>query len=369
MAASSRALAGLLPRTARGHATMRAAVYREFRGRIQVEEVPRPSAPPDGVVVEVAANGLCRSDWHGWQGHDGDITSLPHVPGHELSGIVAEVGSQVVGFSVGDRVTTPFILSCGHCAECVTHRRATTCTEQLQPGFHLWGSYAEYVALPRADRNLLHLPREVDFRAGASIGCRFSTAYRGLASRAQLQPREQLCVMGCGGLGLAAVVLGKALGARVTACDVRPEALKRATELGADAVVLVTDTLEEEVREATEGGAHVSIETSGSSAAVSSAVQVLRRGGRMVQAGLPLGGDAGPRLPMAKVVGWELQLLGAHGANTEELKELLSLAQRGYVRPEVLVTEDVSLSQACVSLMNMGSSPPTGVHMITDFQK
>ena len=91
---------------------MKAAVYEAFASPITIQTVPDPTPTPDGVVIQVMATGLCRSDWHGWMGHDPDIT-LPHVPGHELAGIIAAVGKDVRRWQVGDRVTLPFVCGCG----------------------------------------------------------------------------------------------------------------------------------------------------------------------------------------------------------------------------------------------------------------
>ena len=156
-----RSSANKRPRTGEP-STMRAAVYHSFGGPITVENVSRPKAPNGGVVLEVKATGVCRSDWHGWKGHDSDIVDhgLPFVPGHELSGIVSEVGTGVTNFAVGDRVAVPFILSCGHCRECA-RSRPTICESQQQPGFTIFGSFAEYVALPRADLNIAPLENDV----------------------------------------------------------------------------------------------------------------------------------------------------------------------------------------------------------------
>ena len=124
---------------------MKAALFSEFRGPIRIVDLPEPTAHPDGVVVRVEATGLCRSDWHGWMGHDPEI-ALPHVPGHELAGTVVQIGSEVEQWAVGDRVTVPFAAGCGHCDVCRTGNEQV-CPNQFQPGFTAWGSFAEYVAL------------------------------------------------------------------------------------------------------------------------------------------------------------------------------------------------------------------------------
>lgn len=163
---------------------MRAVVIENVRAQPEVREVSAPFAPDGGVVVDVRATGLCRSDWHAWAGHDDAIT-WPHVPGHELAGVLSAVGAGVQRWRVGDRVTVPFVCGCGRCSWCADGD-AQVCPDQEQPGFTHWGSFAEQVALHAADTNLVALPEGVDFATAASLGCRFATAYRALVARARL---------------------------------------------------------------------------------------------------------------------------------------------------------------------------------------
>ena len=144
---------------------MRAVYFEKFQGPVDVREVPEPIVSGGSVIVKVEATGLCRSDWHGWMGHDTDI-SLPHVPGHELAGIVYETGPGVQNFQRGDRVTVPFVGGCGHCPECRSGNQQV-CDDQFQPGFTAWGSFAEFVEIKYADMNLVKPPDEVDFVTAA----------------------------------------------------------------------------------------------------------------------------------------------------------------------------------------------------------
>ena len=150
---------------------MKAAVYEEFREALTIQNVPDPSPGKTGVVIAVKACGICRSDWHGWMGNDPDI-KLPHVPGHELSGEIAAVGSEVARWKIGDRVTLPFVCGCGACEQCLSGNQQV-CDRQFQPGFTAWGGFAEYVAIEYADTNLVRLPGEIDFVTASSLGCRF----------------------------------------------------------------------------------------------------------------------------------------------------------------------------------------------------
>nr|BFE83119.1 hypothetical protein GCM10020093_057200 [Planobispora longispora] len=182
------------------------------------------------------ATGLCRSDWHGWQGHDADITRLPHVPGHELAGVLEAVGPEVRGWRPGDRVTIPFVAACGSCTACAAGDQQV-CERQTQPGFTHWGSFAEYVAVENADVNLVALPPGMSFTTAASLGCRFATAFRAVVQVGGARPGEWVAVHGCGGVGLSAVMIAAAAGARVVAVDVSAEALRLAGEAGAAHVI------------------------------------------------------------------------------------------------------------------------------------
>ncbi len=328
---------------------MRAWVFREYAGPLELVDVPDPACPPDGVVVAVASTGLCRSDWHGWQGHDRGI-ALPHVPGHELAGVVVAVGPQVRGHTVGKRVTMPFVLACGDCAAC--HRGdQQVCERQLQPGFTQWGSYAELVALPRADVNLVRLPSTVDYDVAAVLGCRVATAYRAVAEVARVRPDEQVVVHGCGGVGLSAVMIAVALGARVHAVDVAPASLALAAELGAvpvpaDEVAALPDL--------TGGGADVSIDAFGSRQTLAASLACLRPRGRHVQVGLLGGDDAEPRVDLGRVVAQELQVLGCHGLSARSYPALLAMVTAGTLSPRLLVRERIPMSEAGPRLADLG---------------
>ena len=160
---------------------MKGLIFHKFQGPLSVEEVQDPSPTDKGVVIEVKASGLCRSDWHGWMGHDPDIV-LPHVPGHEWAGIISEVGKHVKNFKAGDRVTAPFVCGCGTCEQCNSGNHQV-CDHQTQPGFTHWGSFAEYVFIDNADTNLVKLPPEIDDITASILGCRFITSFRAVVAQ------------------------------------------------------------------------------------------------------------------------------------------------------------------------------------------
>lgn len=341
---------------------MRAVVYDAIGVMPEVRDIPVPSAPDGGVVVRVHATGLCRSDWHAWAGHD--EVALPHVPGHELAGVVAEVGAGVEKWAVGDRVTVPFVCGCGRCEWCL-NGEAQVCPDQQQPGFTHRGSFAEYVALHAADMNLVAIPESVSFEAAASLGCRFATAYRGLVGRARLARGEWVAVVGAGGVGLSAVMIAKALGARVVAVDRNPAALDVARSLGADRV-LVADgrDIPAAVHELTGGGVHVSVDAVGSEQTCADGIHSLRRRGRHVQIGLLPPVEGHPRVPMARVIAWELDVLGSHGMAAADYPGMLALIESGALDPERLIERVIDLDEAARMLPGFDHATPAGMTMI-----
>ena len=339
--------------------SMRAVVYDVVGGRPEVRQVPRPDCPADGVVVDVAATGVCRSDWHAWRGHD--PVPLPHTPGHEWAGVVAQVGADVprdrTGFTVGDRVTAPFVLGCGRCAWC-RDGSAQVCPDQVQPGFTYAGSFAEQVVVHAAGTNLVRLPDAVDLVAAAALGCRFATAFRALTGVARVQPGEWVAVLGCGGVGLSAVMIASALGAQVVAVDVSEVARARALELGA-VVALPAHGAALAVQELTGGGAHVGLDALGSPATLDASVRSLRRHGRHVQVGLLLGDAAGAPVPWDLVVGRELQLLGSHGMAAVDYPAMLAMVADGRLDPARLVGSVITLDEAGAALAGMDDPSAT----------
>ncbi|MFJ5728367.1 zinc-dependent alcohol dehydrogenase family protein [Streptomyces paradoxus] len=343
---------------------MRAVVFERYGEAAEVREVADPEPAEHGVVVRVEATGLCRSDWHGWQGHDPDI-ALPHVPGHELAGVVEAVGARVTGWRPGDRVTVPFICACGTCPSCAAGDHQV-CERQTQPGFTHWGSFAQYVALDHADVNLVALPGELSFATAASLGCRFATAYRAVVQQGRVAAGEWVAVHGCGGVGLSAVMIAAASGARVVAVDVSERALELARQFGAaqclDATA-VPDTAAA-VRERTGGGAHLSLDALGSPGTCAASVNGLRRRGRHVQVGL-LPSPAGTTpVPMARVIALELELLGSHGMAAHSYPPMLELVRSGVLRPDLLVTSTIGLDEVPAALAAMGTAPGAGATVI-----
>ena len=342
---------------------MRALLFESFTGPLTVRDVPAPDPAPDGVVVAVAASGICRSDWHAWQGHDPDVV-LPHVPGHELAGTVAATGAGVRRWRVGDRVTVPFVNACGRCGQCAAGEHQV-CARQTQPGFTHWGSMAQFVALDAADVNLVAVPEDLDLATAAALGCRYATAFRAVVQVGRVRPGEWVAVHGCGGVGLSAVQVAVAAGARVVAVDVAPGALDLARDLGAEHAVDGGADVPAAVVELTGGGAHLSLDALGAAVTCANSVRSLRPRGRHVQVGLLPPGQGRAEVPMERVIALELQVLGSHGMAAHAYPELLGLISAGRLDPRRLVTRELGLHDAPAALAEVGRRP--GIAVVTSF--
>jgi len=346
---------------------MRAIYFEEFQKDVTVQTVDDPTPDSHGVVLKVEATGLCRSDWHGWMGHDSDIT-LPHVPGHELAGTIVAVGKDVTRWNIGDRVTTPFVCACGTCPECATGNQQV-CDNQTQPGFTHWGSFAEYVSLSHADTNLVTVPESMSLATAASLGCRFATSFRGVVRQGQVSAGQWVAVHGCGGVGLAAIMIAKAIGAQTIAVDISDDALMKAQEIGADVTINAqsTDNVVETIREMTSGGVHVSLDALGNRVTCYNSIANLRKRGKHIQIGLMLGEHSDPPIPMGQVIAHELEIFGSHGMQAHDYPAMMRMIESGALQPEQLITRTISLDETPHELMQMDNFKHIGVTIIEPF--
>ena len=346
---------------------MKAVVIEQFSSLPTIQEVQEPTPAAHGVVIKVEATGVCRSDWHCWQGHDTDVV-LPHVPGHEFAGVIAEVGKDVTRFKVGDRVTVPFINACGGCPECHSGNHQV-CGNQTQPGFTHWGSFAEYTTVDQADVNLVAMPEDLEFTTAASLGCRFATSFRAVVDQGKVSAGQWVAVHGCGGVGLSAVMIANALGANVIAIDIDPGKLELAKSLGAVAQINAKQVADvaEAVIEITKGGAHVSLDALGHSITAFNSVRSLRKLGKHIQVGLLLADHAAPPMPMAKVIADELEIIGSHGMQAYRYDAMIQMMMSGKLKPEKLLGRTISLEQSIDALVTMDSSTQAGVTVVTQF--
>jgi alcohol dehydrogenase len=346
---------------------MKAVIYESFQGPITLQDVRERAPKQNGAVISVKATGLCRSDWHGWMGHDQDI-ELPHVPGHEFSGIVVSVGKNVKNFQIGDRVTVPFVCGCGSCGQCLSGNHQV-CDYQSQPGFTHWGSFAEFVTLDYADTNLVKLPEEISFKTAALLGCRFITSFRAIVAQGKVSGGEYVAIHGCGGVGLSAIMIANALGAQVIAIDINDETLNLAKKLGAIATINAFENpyIVEQVKTLTNGGAHVSIDALGSAITCFNSIANLRKRGRHIQVGLMTGDHQDTKVPMDKVLANELEIVGSHGMQAHKYPELLEMIKTGKLHPEKLIEKTISLKESTLALTNMNKFDHKGVWVIDSF--
>ena len=342
---------------------MKAIYFETFGGDLSIIETPKPDPTETGAVIRVQATGLCRSDWHAWMGHDSDIV-LPHIPGHEFSGIVESVGKSVRKVAVGDRVVVPFVCGCGICEYCRSGN-AQVCPNQTQPGFTHFGSFAQFVAISGADFNVVKLPNEISFETGASLGCRFATSFRALTKRANIQPGETVAIFGCGGIGLSAIMIAKALGALVIAVDISGSALLKAHELGADYLINSSEVdAIHQIQVITQDGVDISVDALGSEEIASTAILSLKRRGRHLQLGLLPSASGRSAIPMARVIAYELDLLGGHGMAAQDYPEMLELIVSGKLKPDSLIESVVSLEEGALALENFASNKSAGITII-----
>lgn len=342
---------------------MRAAVVREFKEDLSIETVADPACPANGVVLEVAACGVCRSDYHGWTGGHPKVQN-GSILGHEYCGTVVEAGAQSK-HKVGDRLIAPFILACGSCPSCQTGV-SNACADQIVPGFGTPGAYAEYVAVP-FDHNLVHLPETMTPALAAGLGCRVTTAWHALTDRAAVAAGEWVAVHGTGGIGLSVLLLAKMLGCQVVVVDVVDEKLEHAVRHGADATVnAAREDVAEAIREITKGGAQVSIEALGIEQTTNASIDCLATLGRHVQVGMP-SGDGLMTVNMRGIYTKQLSFYGTRGMPSWKYPRLLDMIERGKVDISPMVAREVALEDASAELRAMSGPTSPGTAVITRF--
>ena len=347
---------------------MKAVVYSQFQQTPTLENVLEPTPADHGAIIKVEASGVCRSDWHGWMGHDPDIR-LPHVPGHELAGTIEAVGKRVSRWRVGDRVTVPFIAGCGKCIECASGNHQV-CGTQTQPGFTHWGSFAEYVAIDQVDVNLVAMPESMDFVTAASLGCRFATSFRAVVKQGRVGAGDWVVVHGCGGVGLSAIMIANALGARVIAVDINEQKLSFAKSLGAVYTInaIDTDNVVESIKSYTKGGAHVSLDALGSPQTCFNSIACLKARGRHIQVGLMVGDQKHSPVPLDLVLAQELEIRGSHGMQAHAYPAMMAMITSDKLQPQKLISKRITLQESIQSLITMDNFEGLGVTVIDSFE-
>ena len=358
------------------HRGMRAAVFEGVEEPLQVRDVEEPRADDDEIVVRTEACGVCRSDWHAWQGDWSWIGVMPTeglIFGHEVAGTVDEVGDDVERFREGDRVTVPFNLSDGTCIHCRSGR-SNICERMVPMGFLEMapGGFAERFPIREADHNAVALPEGADPVSVAGLGCRFATAFHGLAHRVDLDPGDWVAVHGCGGVGLSAVHVADALGANVIAVDIAEEKLEKAENLGADETVDASGDgdVPQQVKGFTDGsrGADVSVDALGIAETCRNSVNSLGKGGQHLQIGLTTQEEGGEvSLPVDVMAMDEREFYGSFGMPPNEFGEIFRMMEYGKIDPSRIVSETIALADVPGTIASMDSYDTVGIPVVTEF--
>ena len=353
---------------------MQAVVLETFQEPLSVQEVDRPEPEPDGAVAEVIGCGVCRSDWHCWQGDwdwFGYRPDPPHVLGHEPTGRIVAVGDEVETIEEGQAVAIPFNFACGTCDMC-RNGRENICENHVGLGFmnEAPGAFAEEVHIPNADINAVPLPESIDAEAAAGCGCRFMTSFHAMAHRAPVSAGDDVVIHGCGGIGLSAVHIADALGGNVIGVDLMDEKLDKAEELGAVATVNAreVDDPAAEVQDITNGGADVSADALGIATTCRNAVNSLRKGGTHVQIGLTTSEEEGMvSLPTDEFVAKEIEFKGSLGLQPSRYSEMLDMIETGKLDPTTLVEKKVDIHGVPDELAAMSDYDTLGIPVCNDF--
>jgi len=323
--------------------TMKAVQLVEVGQPVQMREVEVPAVSGKDVLVRVRAAGICHSDVHYRAGTSPVL--VPLTLGHEVAGVVEQVGPQVTGVRVGDRVGVHYLVTCGQCHYCNVGSEQF-CVEGQMIGKHRDGGYAEYVAVP--ERSVVPLPHEIPFEHGAVMMCSSATSFHALR-KSRLRAGERIAVFGVGGLGMSAVQLAQAFGAlEVYAVDINPDKLKLAEKLGAIPVdASAGDPVAEILRLTAGAGVDVAVELIGLPAVSRQAVQSLAVFGRAVLVGLTdqlLEVD-----PYREVLCKEAEIIGVSDHLAAEIPLLLEYARRGLLDLSDVVTRTVPLDARAIN--------------------
>lgn len=306
---------------------------------LKMMEVKTPAPREGELLIKVAACGLCRTDLHYLHGLP-TFKAPPIVLGHEVSGRVAGLGASVEGWKEGEAVLLPPVIPCGACEYC-WKGRGTLCLKQQMFGNHTDGGFAEFVTVPASAT--FRLPSSVPLEAGSIVADAVSTPYHAVVNRAQLKPGEWAAIFGCGGVGLSAVQVAKAVGARVVAVDIAPWKLETASALGADAVVDSRDAkaAAKEIRKITGGGADAAFEVIGNPEVLDLATQVVKWGGRVIVVGYS---EKPALLQSGRIMFRELEVKGSLGCGLQDFPHVIDLVARGKVRLDKMVTHRFALA-------------------------
>ncbi|QUJ66400.1 alcohol dehydrogenase AdhP [Photobacterium sp. GJ3] len=317
---------------------MKAAVVNEFKGKLEIKDIPVPAVKPRDVLVKIHACGVCHTDLHACHGDWPVKPKMPLVPGHEGVGEIVQVGSEIHHLKIGDRVGVPWLYSaCGHCDYCLSGQE-TLCLDQHNAGYSVDGGYAEY-CLAHGEY-VVKVPDGLSSVDAAPLFCAGVTTYKALKVT-DVKPGQWVAIIGVGGLGHLAVQYAKAMGMNVIAVDTGAEKMALAKELGATHCI---DFMKEKPSEAIQrlvGGVHGVVCTAVSKPAFEEAYRSVRRGGSCVLVGLPP--DEMP-IPIFDTVLNGIKVIGSIVGTRKDLQECLQFAAEGKVRAitEVKALEEIN---------------------------
>jgi alcohol dehydrogenase len=242
------------------------------------------------------------------------------------------------------------------------------CDHQFQPGFTHWGSFAPHVAIKYAENNLVTIPEYLDFSSAAILGCRFATSFRALVDQGKLRPGQWVAVHGCGGVGLSAIMISRALKARIIAVDMHEPQLQLAEELGAEYIIDASQSpVNEQIMDLSGGGVHISIDAVGKADIVKTSIRSLRKGGRHIQIGLMDPENREIALPMDYIIARELGIIGSHGMQADRYSVIIEMIRKGLLRPAELVKNAISLKESLSVLPKLNQNHKPGITVINDF--
>jgi NADPH:quinone reductase-like Zn-dependent oxidoreductase len=313
---------------------MKAIVFSAHGGPdvLKLTDAPEPTIRPNEVLVRVRACALNHLDLWVRRGIPGVPIPLPHIPGSDIAGEIAQIGADVTTVRIGQKVVLAPGVTCGKCAACISGQD-NRCRQFTNLGYMIDGGYAEFVRAPEV--NCMPYPENLTFEEVASIPLVFQTAWHMLIARAELQPGEDVLVLGAGsGVGSAAIQIAKCLGARVIAIASSEEKLQKAKELGADHLINhKTQKIREEVRRITnKRGVDVVFEHVGT-ATWDESLASLAAGGRLITCGATTGYDA--KVDLRFLFSRQLSLFGSYMGTKSELQTVMKLVATGKLKPVV----------------------------------
>lgn len=320
---------------------MKAAIFFGPNQPLRLDDWQTPSVKPNEVLVQVAACGVCHTDLHYIDQGVPTFKKPPLILGHEPSGVVAQVGSEVKNLKEGDRVLLPAVLTCGTCEFCRTGRE-NICQAMIMIGNNVDGAYAEYVAAPAKD--VFHLPKEISLQEGCIIADAISTPYHAVKNRGEVKGGDTVVVFGCGGVGINVVQVAAAFGGVVIAVDISDKKLEWAKTFGASYTVnpRKVENIAKEIKRLTNGGANVAFEVIGKPQTIETAFGTLRKGGRLVVVGYSA---EDIKLSVAKIMYFEMEVRGSLGCRPVDYPRLIELCRIGKIKVKELVTQKFPLER------------------------